>query len=63
MGPAVLTFYREAWCPYCDIALPALQHHHAEIAARGARAWSPCLHRSPTSPRLSPRNTNSPSTC
>ncbi|MFF7788550.1 redoxin domain-containing protein [Streptomyces sp. NPDC007991] len=35
-GPVVLTFYRGAWCPYCNIALRALQQHHAEISARGA---------------------------
>ncbi|MFF7981773.1 peroxiredoxin-like family protein [Streptomyces sp. NPDC007901] len=36
-GPVVLTFYRGAWCPYCNLALRALQHHHADITARGAR--------------------------
>lgn len=36
-GPVVLTFYRGAWCPYCNLALRALQQHHAEITARGAR--------------------------
>ncbi|MER6999187.1 peroxiredoxin-like family protein [Streptomyces sp. NPDC000410] len=36
-GPVVLTFYRGAWCPYCNIALRSLQQHHDEIAARGAR--------------------------
>jgi peroxiredoxin len=36
-GPVVLTFYRGAWCPYCDIALRALQQHHDAITARGAR--------------------------
>ena len=36
-GPVVLTFYRGAWCPYCNIALRALQRHHADITARGAR--------------------------
>ncbi|GAB2958222.1 peroxiredoxin-like family protein [Streptomyces pseudoechinosporeus] len=36
-GPAVLTFYRGAWCPYCNIALRALQQHHEAITARGAR--------------------------
>ncbi|WP_328743845.1 AhpC/TSA family protein [Streptomyces sp. NBC_00285] len=35
-GPVVLTFYRGAWCPYCNIALRALQQHHDEITARGA---------------------------
>ncbi|MGW2565992.1 peroxiredoxin-like family protein [Streptomyces sp. NPDC001537] len=36
-GPVVLTFYRGAWCPYCNIALRSLQHHHEAITARGAR--------------------------
>ncbi|MEU6665945.1 peroxiredoxin-like family protein [Streptomyces sp. NPDC046727] len=36
-GPVALTFYRGAWCPYCNIALRALQRHHADITARGAR--------------------------
>ncbi|MFF8392032.1 peroxiredoxin-like family protein [Streptomyces sp. NPDC016172] len=36
-GPVVLTFYRGAWCPYCNIALRALQQHHESITARGAR--------------------------
>ena len=36
-GPVVLTFYRGAWCPYCNIALRTLQQHHTEIIARGAR--------------------------
>ncbi|MFE9042570.1 peroxiredoxin-like family protein [Streptomyces sp. NPDC007818] len=36
-GPVVLTFYRGAWCPYCNIALRALQEQHPEITARGAK--------------------------
>nr|SCO70314.1 Reductase [Streptomyces argillaceus] len=36
-GPVVLTFYRGAWCPYCNIALRSLQQHHADITRRGAR--------------------------
>ncbi|MBN0042833.1 AhpC/TSA family protein [Streptomyces actuosus] len=36
-GPVVLTFYRGAWCPYCNLALHALQQHHAAVTARGAR--------------------------
>jgi peroxiredoxin len=35
--PVVLTFYRGAWCPYCNIALRSLQQHHEAITARGAR--------------------------
>ncbi|MFF1723706.1 peroxiredoxin-like family protein [Streptomyces sviceus] len=36
-GPVVLTFYRGAWCPYCNIALRSLQQHHEAVTARGAR--------------------------
>ncbi|WP_345019230.1 peroxiredoxin-like family protein [Streptomyces shaanxiensis] len=36
-GPVVLTFYRGAWCPCCNIALRALQQHHTDITARDAR--------------------------
>ncbi|MFD4410431.1 peroxiredoxin-like family protein [Streptomyces sp. NPDC058467] len=36
-GPVVLTFYRGAWCPYCNIALRSLHQHHDAITARGAR--------------------------
>jgi peroxiredoxin len=36
-GPVVLTFYRGAWCPYCNLALRSLQQHHDAITARGAR--------------------------
>ncbi|MFJ9155011.1 peroxiredoxin-like family protein [Streptomyces sp. NPDC102270] len=36
-GPVVLTFYRGAWCPYCNIALRSLQEHHEAMTARGAR--------------------------
>ncbi|MEV0902178.1 peroxiredoxin-like family protein [Actinoplanes sp. NPDC049802] len=35
-GPVVLTFYRGAWCPYCNIALRSLQQSHDAITARGA---------------------------
>ncbi|WP_026411366.1 peroxiredoxin-like family protein [Actinomadura oligospora] len=37
VGPVVLTFYRGAWCPYCNLALRALQQHHDQITERGAR--------------------------
>jgi peroxiredoxin len=36
-GPVVLTFYRGAWCPYCNITLRSLQQHHEAITSRGAR--------------------------
>ena len=36
-GPVVLTWYRGGWCPYCNIALAALQAKLPEIKAAGAR--------------------------
>ena len=35
-GPVVLTFYRGAWCPYCNLQLRALQTCLDEIHALGA---------------------------
>ena len=34
-GPVVVTFYRGGWCPYCNIALRALQSHLPEIKRLG----------------------------
>jgi len=35
-GPVVLTFYRGAWCPYCDLTLRAYQEALPRIHAVGA---------------------------
>jgi len=35
-GPAVITFYRGGWCPYCNLALRAYQESLEEIKALGA---------------------------
>lgn len=35
-GPLVLTFYRGAWCPYCNADLAELNHHLDQIKAKGA---------------------------
>lgn len=35
-GPAVLSFYRGGWCPYCSIELRALQARLGDITAAGA---------------------------
>jgi len=35
-GPVVLTFYRGAWCPYCNTQLRGLQQAHPEIESLGA---------------------------
>ncbi|MFQ5432262.1 MAG: peroxiredoxin-like family protein [Nitrospinota bacterium] len=44
-GPAVLNFYRGAWCPYCNLELHVLQEACPEIENLGARlvAISPNL--------------------
>jgi len=36
-GPVVLTFYRGAWCPYCNLQLRTLQQALPRIEAQGAR--------------------------
>ncbi|MGL1892703.1 MAG: redoxin domain-containing protein [Spirochaetaceae bacterium] len=35
-GPAVITFYRGGWCPYCNLELHAYQEMLPEIKALGA---------------------------
>lgn len=35
-GPFVVTFYRGAWCPFCNFDLSALEEARSEIEARGA---------------------------
>jgi peroxiredoxin len=44
-GPAVVTFYRGGWCPYCNLQLRAYQAVLGEITALGAKlvAISPQL--------------------
>jgi peroxiredoxin len=44
-GPAIVTFYRGGWCPYCNIQLRAYQAVLPEMTALGARlvAISPQL--------------------
>lgn len=44
-GPAVVTFYRGGWCPYCNLQLRAYQAIQPRIAAPGGRlvAVSPQL--------------------
>ena len=34
-GPVIVTFYRGGWCPYCNIALRALQSRLPEIRSLG----------------------------
>jgi len=44
-GPAVISFYRGAWCPYCNLELNALQQRLPEITDAGGQliAISPQL--------------------
>jgi peroxiredoxin len=35
-GPVIVTWYRGAWCPYCNIALKGFQNVLPEIKAEGA---------------------------
>jgi len=34
-GPLLITFYRGEWCPFCNLALAAMQKHLDEFQARG----------------------------
>ena len=34
-GPLLISFYRGGWCPYCNMALKALQHSLSAIKAKG----------------------------
>ncbi|EXJ88984.1 hypothetical protein A1O3_02048 [Capronia epimyces CBS 606.96] len=34
-GPLLITFYRGEWCPFCNLALAALQKHIEELRAKG----------------------------
>jgi len=36
-GPVVISFYRGAWCPYCNLEVGALQAKLPEIEAAGAK--------------------------
>jgi peroxiredoxin len=40
LGPAVISFNRGHWCPFCKIQLSTIADHHDEIAARGAQLVS-----------------------
>jgi len=34
-GPLLINFYRGEWCPYCNLALRAMQKHFDEFKAKG----------------------------
>ncbi|MCA1806243.1 MAG: AhpC/TSA family protein [Xanthomonadaceae bacterium] len=36
-GPVIVTFYRGAWCPYCNLQLKALRESLPHLEAYGAR--------------------------
>jgi peroxiredoxin len=35
-GPVLIMFYRGHWCPFCNLALKAMQERYADIVSRGA---------------------------
>jgi peroxiredoxin len=39
-GPAVISFNRGHWCPFCKIELRTIAEHHAELTAVGAEIVS-----------------------
>lgn len=39
-GPAVISFNRGHWCPFCKIELRTIAEHHAELTAAGAEIVS-----------------------
>jgi len=41
-GKIILTFYRGAWCPYCNLALRAYQQRLDEFSSLGARLVAIC---------------------
>ena len=41
-GAAVITFYRGAWCPYCDLTLRALQETLSDIRRLGGQVAAIC---------------------
>lgn len=40
LGPAVISFNRGHWCPFCKIELKTIASHHEEITALGAQLIS-----------------------
>ena len=59
-GPAVVTFYRGEWCPYCNLQLHALQAALPAIRTRGVASSRSAPKRAITASR-SPRSTRLPS--
>ena len=57
-GPAVVSFNRGHWCPFCKIELATIASHHEEIAAHGAQLVSILPDRQQFVRRLSPEILN-----
>lgn len=55
-GPLVLTFYRGAWCPFCNFDLSALEAARAELEARGASLVAISLQTAPNSRKSQRQN-------
>ena len=55
-GPLVVTFYRGAWCPFCNLDLSALEEARSEIEARGASLVAISQQTSPNSRKSQRQN-------
>ena len=38
-GPLVISFYRGAWCPYCNLHLSELRHAENQLKEMGFNVW------------------------
>src|SRR5258708_19970188 len=60
-GPLVVSFYRGAWCPYCNMELQALEAARPEFERLGAKLLAISPQTPPTTPKPVPQNRlNSP---
>lgn len=55
-GPLVLTFYRGAWCPFCNFDLSALEAARTDLEARGASLVAISLQTAPNSRKTQRQN-------
>jgi peroxiredoxin len=55
-GPLVVTFYRGAWCPFCNLDLSAVEEARSEIEARGASLVAISQQTSPNSRKSQRQN-------
>jgi peroxiredoxin len=55
-GPLVITFYRGAWCPFCNFDLSALEAARPELEAHGASLVAISLQTAPNSRKTQRQN-------